>query len=227
MTAVFIAGAGTDVGKTFVACGLIRALRARGERVDALKPVVSGFNPDDWATSDPGLLLAALDRTPTAEALETLSPWRYAAPLAPDLAARLEGRAVDFAAVVDLCRARVAAAGDSFLVVEGVGGVMSPLSETRTGLDLMTALNIPAVLVGGGYLGSISHILTALAVLRASGVALAAIVVSGGGEGEPPLDETVASVARLSSDTPVLALSRRADPASVFKDLADVIAGPA
>ncbi|MBV9509585.1 MAG: AAA family ATPase, partial [Caulobacteraceae bacterium] len=74
MPALFVAGAGTDVGKTFVACGLIRALRARGAAVDALKPVVSGFDPADWAASDPGCLLRALDRAPTLEALETLSP---------------------------------------------------------------------------------------------------------------------------------------------------------
>ena len=57
---IFVSGAHTDVGKTHVACALIRAARAEGLTVEALKPVVSGFSPADWADSDPGRLLAAL-----------------------------------------------------------------------------------------------------------------------------------------------------------------------
>jgi dethiobiotin synthetase len=223
MPAVFIAGSGTDVGKTFVACGLIRALIGKGWTVDGLKPVVSGFDPADWVHSDPGLLLRALGRAPTSEALETLSPWRYAAPLAPDLAARLERRSVDFDAVAGLCKARIAAAGETMLVIEGVGGVMSPLSEDRTGLDLMTSLGLPAVLVCGGYLGAISHTLTAYSALCAQGLAILAIVVSGGAAGDPPLNETVASVGRFVGDTAVLALPRASDPKGVFQDLAALL----
>ena len=224
MAAVFIAGAGTDVGKTFVARGLVRTLRERGA-VEALKPVVSGFDPADWAGSDPGLLLEALGRPLTLDALEAIAPWRYAAPLAPDLAARLEGQVVDFDAVVALCRARIAAAVEAMLVLEGVGGVMSPLSADRTGLDLMAALGVPAVLVGGGYLGAISHTLTALAVLQGRGIEVTAIVVSGGEASAPPLDETVASLARLAGVTPIRALPRGEDPSAVFRSLADRVVG--
>ena len=224
MPALFVAGAGTDVGKTFVTAGLIRALRARGIRTEALKPVVSGFDPADWSASDPAQLLEALGQALSLVALEAMSPWRYAAPLAPDLAARMEGRSVDFAAVTARCRARIATAGDAMLVIEGVGGVMSPLSDDRTGLDLMTALGTPAVLVGGSYLGGISHTLTALAVLRDRGVDVAAIVLSDSGKDAPLLGETAASLRRFSASTPVIELPRGGDLA-VFDRLAALVGG--
>ena len=81
--AVFIAGAHTDVGKTYVACALIRAARARGLSTDALKPVASDINPDDWRQSDPGRLLAALGRDLTPRTLEAMAPWRFFRPPRP------------------------------------------------------------------------------------------------------------------------------------------------
>ena len=96
MSAYFVSATGTDIGKTFVARGLIRALRARGRNVAALKPVVSGFEPSEAAGSDSGLLLAALGRPVTLDAISEISPWRFAAPLAPDMAAAREGRAPEW-----------------------------------------------------------------------------------------------------------------------------------
>ena len=94
MAAVFVTGTGTDVGKTFVTAALIRHLRATGRSVDALKPVVSGFDATQIEASDPGVLLAALGRAATPDELDRISPWRFAAPLSPDLAAQAEGRAL-------------------------------------------------------------------------------------------------------------------------------------
>ena len=62
MTAIFVTGTGTDVGKTFITAGLIRHLRAAGRPVDAIKPVVSGFDPAAWQDTDSAALLAALGR---------------------------------------------------------------------------------------------------------------------------------------------------------------------
>lgn len=209
MRTVFIAGAHTDIGKTHVACALIRAARARGLAVDALKPLVSGFDPGDWAASDPGRLLAALGRAPTEDALAELSPWRFRAPLAPPMAARLEGRAVEFEAVVDACRRTIAAAGSDLLLIEGVGGVMSPISERATCLDLIAALKIPAILVGGAYLGAISHTLTAADCLRGRGVELGAAVVSQDARPDAPdFAETVATTSRFAG-LPAIAASRQ------------------
>ena len=87
MTTVFVTGTGTDVGKTFVTAALIRILRASGQEVDAIKPVVSGFDPERLSASDPGALLAALGRPVTMAEIDRVAPWRFAAPLSPDLAA--------------------------------------------------------------------------------------------------------------------------------------------
>lgn len=207
--ALFIAGAHTDVGKTYVACALIRAARAQGLSVEALKPVVSGFDPADWSDSDPGRLLAALDRPLTPETLDAMSPLRFRAPLSPPMAARLEGRGLSLEALVQVCRARMAETEADLLVVEGVGGLMSPVSDTATGLDLMAALDIPAVLVGGAYLGAISHTLTALAAARAAGVAISCVVVSQSADPDAPdFAQTVADTARLAAQVPVIAAPR-------------------
>ncbi len=169
MRAVFITGSGTGIGKTHVACALIRSLRAQGASVAALKPVVSGYDTAAPQGSDPWLLLEALGEPPTAEALARMAPFAYSAPLAPDRAARLEGRELRFEAVLAACRARMAQAR-GLLLIEGAGGVMSPLSGGTTNLDLIAALGVPTVLVTGSYLGAISHGLTALAVLEARGL---------------------------------------------------------
>ena len=198
MSALFVAGAGTDVGKTHVTAGLIEAMRGRGVAVEALKPLASGFDPQDWSQSDPGRLLAALGRPLNAETLQAITPWRFRAALSPDMAAALEGGAVDFDAIVALCRQRMADVGPGGLMIEGVGGVMSPVSPDTTNLDWIKALGAPVLLVTGSYLGSISHALTAASVIGAAGLSLAAIVVSESGPQDPPFDATLASIARLS-----------------------------
>ena len=93
MTAIFITATGTDIGKTFVAASLIGHFRQMGRLVEAIKPVVSGFDPAQAATSDPGVLLKALGLPVTAPQIERISPWRFRAALSPDLAARREGAA--------------------------------------------------------------------------------------------------------------------------------------
>src|SRR5690348_2147548 len=131
MSAVFVTGTGTDVGKTFVTAALIRILRERRRSVDALKPVATGFDPALVDSSDSGILLAALDRPATPATLDRVTPWRYAAPLSPDMAAQREGRALDFDALVAFTRGAVAEARD-ILLIEGIGGVMVPLDERHT-----------------------------------------------------------------------------------------------
>lgn len=208
MAALFVAGAHTDVGKTYVACALIRAARTRGLTVDALKPLVSGFDHGDWRGSDPGRLIEALGWRHTADTLAALSPWRYRAPLSPPMAAALEGQRLDFADAVRACRRRLFESSAELMVVEGVGGLMSPITDDHTGLDLMAALALPSVMVGGSYLGAISHTLTALATARAHGVDIRAIVVSESADAEAPFAETVESVMRLAKGVRVLAAPR-------------------
>jgi dethiobiotin synthetase len=213
MTAIFVSATGTDVGKTFVTTGLIRHLLGRGRAVDAIKPIVSGFDPAALPTSDPGALLAALGRPVTIAEAERISPWRFAAPLSPDIAAAREGRAIDFAAVTAFCRTAMAARR-GHLFIEGIGGIMVPLDASHTVLDLMTQLRLPLILVAGTYVGTISHTLTALHVLARRNLDVAAVVVSESQGSAASLEDTVATIARFSGSIDVVGIPRLADAAA-------------
>jgi dethiobiotin synthetase len=206
VTAIFITGTGTDVGKTFVGASLIRHLRQMGRSVDAIKPVVSGFDPDQPAASDPGILLQALGFPVTLQNIERISPWRFRAAISPDLAARREGRRIDVDDVVAYCKSAIEDRRE-ILLVEGVGGIMVPLDEQRTILDVMMALQLPLILVVGSYLGTISHTLTALDALFRRDMAVLAIIVSETPGSPVPLDETAAAIARFAE--PVIGLPRQ------------------
>jgi dethiobiotin synthetase len=175
--AFVIAGTGTEVGKTHVACALLRAARARELSVAASKPVMSGADESRLAESDAGLLLAAAGDEPTDAAVAAMAPWRFSAPLAPTAAARAEGRALPYADVLAFCRGRKTLRVGLHLI-ETAGGVMSPIAEAATCLDLAADLGLPVVLVADSYLGAVSHTLTALAALGARGVSVAAVVVN-------------------------------------------------
>jgi dethiobiotin synthetase len=207
VAAYFVTSTGTDVGKTFVTAGLIRYLRTSSQAVDALKPVVSGYDSSVAETSDPAVLLAALGRPVAADEVERIAPWRFRAPLSPDLAAAREGRSVAFDELIAFSRNAIETT-NGILFIEGVGGIMVPLDGNRTVLDWMAALDIPLLLVVGGYLGTISHTLTALDVLAQRKLSVAAIVVSESERNPVELDDTVASIARFSDGVDVIGLPR-------------------
>lgn len=208
MTAWFVTSSGTGIGKTLVVSALARALRQRAVPVHAIKPVITGFTPETADESDTARILDALDLAMTGDTVAKVSPWRFAAPLSPDMAAGREGRTLDVDEVIAFCRG--AAAADTVLLVEGIGGVMVPLNDRRTVLDLVAAAGFPAILVVGSYLGTLSHTLTAAAALKGRNIELAAVVVSESEQSPVPLAETVASLARLLSPAPVAAVPRLA-----------------
>jgi dethiobiotin synthetase len=212
MTAIFVSATGTDVGKTFVTIGLIRHFLEAGRMVEAIKPIVSGFDPAALDASDSGALLAALRCPVTIEEVERISPWRFAAPLSPDMAARREDRVIDFAAVTEFCRAAMAARR-GHLLIEGIGGIMVPLDQSRTVLDLITQLRIPLLLMTGTYVGTISHTLTALQILTRRNLDVAAVIVSESQGSAASLDETVATITRFSDSIDVIGIPRLADAA--------------
>ncbi|ACK51072.1 dethiobiotin synthase [Methylocella silvestris BL2] len=211
MAAYFITGSGTDLGKTFVTAGLLRALRAQGRAADALKPVVSGFDPSAPEGSDPAVLLEALGRPPTTETLQKIAPWRFRAPLSPDMAAALEGRTIDLDEVAGFCQAAVAAA-PGVMLIEGAGGVMVPLNQRETTLDLMAALKLPLIFVAGSYLGAISHALTGLEAMRARELEARAIIVNETSGSSVTLAATRETLAHFTA-APLLSL-RFNDPAA-------------
>jgi dethiobiotin synthetase len=206
VTAIFITATGTDVGKTFVAASLIGHFRQMGRVVEVIKPVVSGFDPAQAATSDPAVLIKALGVPVTPQAIEQISPWRFRAALSPDLAARREGRSINVDEVISFCQSAIDQRQD-MLLIEGVGGVMVPLDDQRTILDVMMELRLPLILVAGSYLGTISHTLTALDSLYRRDMNVMAIIVSETPGSTVPLDETVAAISRFAD--PVIGLPRR------------------
>jgi dethiobiotin synthetase len=219
VSAFFVTATGTDIGKTFVTSCLIRHLRAAGQSVDALKPVLSGYDPATAETSDAGALLQALGRPVNETEIARITPWRFSAPLAPDLAAAREGKVLDVEAVIAHSRDAIAKASGT-LLIEGVGGVMVPLDPTRSVLDWMMELNIPLVLVTGSYLGTISHTLTALAALRHADLAVRAVVVSETAGSTVPLADTVETLTRFGHGAKVVAVPR-------FANTSDAHAHPA
>lgn len=207
MTAVFVTATGTGIGKTFITTGLIRHYRKAGRAVDAIKPVVSGFPEQDWQDSDPALLLKALERPLSMDEVARISPWRFKAPVSPDLAAKREGRAIVFSDVVKFSH-QAMAARRGILLIEGIGGVMVPLDDRRTVLDWMSVLRIPIVLVAGSYVGTLSHTLTALEVVARRNIDIAAVVVSETDGSAASLADTVATLAEFTGAIDIVGIPR-------------------
>jgi dethiobiotin synthetase len=200
----FITATGTDIGKTYVTARLVRALGAT-----AIKPIMSGYDAASAAGSDAGMLLTAMGRAVTQEAIAAISPWRFAAPLSPDMAAAREGGAIAFPELLTFCKTAIAAA-PGLLLIEGVGGVMVPLDKTHTVRDWIVALNLPVLLVAGSYLGSLSHTLTGLEALRAAAIEVAGIVLNESLNAPVPMEETAATLTRFCN-IPIHLVERDAD----------------
>lgn len=191
--------------------------------MQALKPVISGFDAKTMAESDTAILLQALGREPTADAIAELSPWQFAAPLSPDMAAAREGRDIDFET---LCRFCGDAAGNlpGVTLVEGVGGVMVPLTDSKTVVDWISSLKMPALLVVGSYLGTLSHTLTAHAVLTQRQIPVTAVVISESEESPVPLAETEATLTRFLPGCRILSVARNESGDKLAGSLFDELA---
>jgi dethiobiotin synthetase len=168
---VFVTGTDTGVGKTLVACALLRALRARGIDVGAMKPIETGVGPDGPADAI-ALRLAAGERDPLAD----VCPQPFALAAAPTAAARAEGRVVDLAAI-DAAHARLRARRD-FLVVEGAGGLLVPIAEKLAMADLAERMGLPLLIVARAALGTINHTRLTLESAHRRGLAVAGVVIS-------------------------------------------------
>ncbi len=215
MSTYFVTATGTDLGKTYVLCRILAQLRARGERGYALKPVLSGFDASDPASTDSGRLLLAQGLPVNETTISAITPWRFVPPLSPDMAAARTAVTVSLDEVESFCRK--AKDSHDLLFVEGAGGVMSPLGSDFLNIDLMARLKAKAILVCGGYLGTISHTLTALAALKARDVPVAAIVLSGAGPLSVTLEETRQSLLRFQG-VPVYSVDAGGDVPAALVD---------
>lgn len=206
---LFVTGSGTDIGKTLVTAALAHQAQASGRKVAVIKPVASGYSWDTAAQSDAGVILQALGEEITPENIERVSPWRYRQPVSPDFAARQEGWSVSAIEIAAFCRA--AEHGADTVIVEGVGGIMAPINERQTFLDVLPDLPYPALVVIGTYLGALSHAFTCVETLRGRGHRVAGLVVSESVAGQP-VAEIARSLAIFLPDLPVVILPRLQEP---------------
>jgi dethiobiotin synthetase len=173
---LFVTGTDTGVGKTVLSAALLAAIAAAGEPVRAFKPVLTGVGeppePDGgeaWPPDDE-LLAAAAGMDP-----REVAPLRYGPAASPHLAASLAGERID---PERLLAAALGSGGGETLIVEGVGGLLVPLTGAYTVCDLAAALGLPLLLAARPGLGTINHTLLTLRAARAAGLQVRAVVLT-------------------------------------------------
>jgi dethiobiotin synthetase len=175
---LFVTATDTGVGKTVLSAALLAAMAADGRAVRAYKPVVTGLEDraeiearGPWP-ADHELLAAVAGMEP-----EEVSPLRFGPAVSPHLAAQLAGERIDPEQLLASAHA-LAPTDAQTLVVEGVGGLLTPLADEYTVCDLASALGLPVLVAARPGLGTINHTLLTLACARAAGLDVAAVVLT-------------------------------------------------
>jgi dethiobiotin synthetase len=199
---VFVTGTGTEVGKTVVAAAIARTLAASGRRVAVFKPAVTGLDEPPAAGpkgSTAGDLPAQrrgdgadhemLRRAAGSEQSdEEIAPYRYGPPMSPHLAAEQAGSEIEPERLT--AAASAAAASADALVCEGVGGLMVPLAPDYLVRDFAAGLGLPLVIAASPGLGTINHTLLTLEAARATGLEVAAVVLTPWPASPGPIEES-------------------------------------
>ena len=212
MSALLVTGTDTGIGKTFVACALAHALRARGRTVAVMKPVETGVvsEPEDALR----LRAAAADPAP----IDDICPYRLRAPLAPAVAARAEGVTIDLARLEMLIRRRQAAA--DVLLVEGAGGLLVPIRDGITYADLAARLGLPLLVVAANRLGTINHCALTARVAAAAGLTVLGFVLSQPTlDHDPSIASNTATIEHLTGLTCLGEIPHLDDPAEACRFL--------
>jgi dethiobiotin synthetase len=201
---LFITGTDTEIGKTYVGARIAEALVAAGHRVGVYKPAASGCHTQEGTLmSDDALALWRAAGQPLS--LEQVCPQCFAAPLAPHLAARAEGRTLD----ARLLRTGLDPwlAASDVVLIEGAGGLMSPLGDDQYVADLAHDLGFPLVVVARNALGTINHVLQTLitAATFGDGLPVAGIVLNRTTAAEDASTATNAAEIRQRAVSPLLA----------------------
>lgn len=201
MTAYFVTGTDTGVGKTFVSCALLHALARRHPRVVGMKPVAAGLVQvsEGWDSED-AIALRAASTVPVPPALD--NPVRLPDPLSPHIAAERAGTRIDIHHLV-ACHRELVQRADA-VVVEGAGGFLVPLTPEHTGADLAQALGLPVLLVVGLRLGCLNHALLSAEAIRARGLTLTGWVANRIDPAMDAADENIAFL-RQRLGAPLLA----------------------
>jgi dethiobiotin synthetase len=178
---VFVTGTDTGVGKTLVACALVRGLRSRGLDVGVMKPVETGVG-----AAGPLDARALREAAGVQDPLDLVCPYAFALPAAPTVAAAAEGRGIELEGIRRAFATLASRHG--CMVVEGAGGLLVPLADGVSMADLARALGLPLLVVARASLGTINHTLLTLEVARARALRVAGVVISHPGGALTPAD---------------------------------------
>ncbi len=165
---VFVTGTDTGIGKTVISAALLVRYRSAAV-VRYWKPIQTGTDRDD-DTATVSMLAGDTGRPPLTDGV------RLARPLSPHLAARYAGQTIALEPLLSVARSQSL---DERFVVEGAGGVLVPINESRLMIDLMAALGLPVLVVSRSTLGTINHTLLTLEALRSRGLAVAGVIMNG------------------------------------------------
>ena len=192
---VFITGTDTGVGKTIVTAAVAAALTERGVNAGIMKPVATGMDPGGGGASDPNWLACA---TGVTDPPDLIAPYRFRVPASPLVAATRDGRAIDPTLISDAFQAL--ATRHECVVVEGIGGVLVPLTPDFFVADLAKQMGLPVLIVARARLGSINHTLLTVECLRHRGVTVCGLIFN---HPSPPAtgpdeSDTIPTILRLS-----------------------------
>jgi dethiobiotin synthetase len=195
---VFITGTDTEVGKSVVAASICAALAARGERVAAFKPVVTGLDEEPGPFGRDHELLASV--ASSGQAADDVAPYRFGPPVSPHLAAELAGVRIEPAELVRAARAH------ELVVCEGVGGLLVPITTGYLVRDLAVDLALPVVIAARAGLGTINHTLLTVEAARAGGLSVAAVVMTPWPAEPTPMQRSNRATVERLGDVPVYGL---------------------
>jgi len=201
MKSFFITGTDTGVGKTLVGGGIAGALRRSGKRVGVLKPFESGCaNLGGELVPEDALFLKNISGC--TEDIEVICPYRMEHPLAPGVAAEIEGVFIDLERV----RSCFKALEEKYetVLVEGAGGLMVPVTSDLLTSDLIKMLGLPIIIVSRLSLGTINHTLLTVKHALACGISVAGIILNQITPENGKAEETNSGVIKRFSGIPIL-----------------------
>jgi len=182
----FVTGTDTGVGKTYVSTGIAAALKCRGMDVGVMKPAETGCRLRSGRLM-PRDALQLMKSARVKDPLSLVNPYRLRKPLAPSVAAERESKKIDPEKILkafNVLRER-----HDFMIVEGAGGIMVPLSGRYTYLDLARSMGLPVLIVARPGLGTINHTLLTIAALKGRKIPIAGIVINYALDWKPGLAE--------------------------------------
>jgi len=191
MKKVFITGTGTGVGKTYITSIILKNLLLR-QKVIGIKPISAGISQDNLLNEDVQTLL---DCQPSIDDHQKINFYSLKKAVSPHIGAEEEGMQIDF----DFIKQRISALENEYdrVLIEGVGGILSPVDQSRTNLDLIKHLDIPVILIIGLKLGCINDALLTQHALQSNDIKIVGWI---GNQIDPEMEEVDKNIEYLKKN---------------------------